>query len=139
MLNNTLVTNEIKNSSGAEVEFSRISTVGRQTVFKAASETPSLPHRLTISHQESGSGLKLRRRSLVRFDLTVISTVNNVDPVVVSAYAVLDAPIGALATQADMKNVLANLNSFLSTTGAATAVLFDGSGNGTVALLNGEL
>lgn len=139
MLNNTLVTNEVKNSAGTEIEFSRISTVGRSTLFAKANEVPSLPHRLTVSHQENGTGFKLRRRSLVRFDLTVISSVDNVTPVQISAYAVLDAPVGALASNAELKNVMANLNSFLSTTGAATTVLLDGTGNGTLALVNGEL
>lgn len=139
MLTNTLVSNEVKNAAGTEQEFSRISTVGRQTIFAKANETPSQPHRLTISHQESGNGKTLRRRSLVRFDLTVISDVDNVTPVNIAAYAVLDAPVGALVSNAKMKDVVANLNSFLSTTGAGTTVLFDGSGNGSLSLLNGEL
>jgi hypothetical protein len=36
-------------------------------------------------------------------------------------------------------NVIAELQSFLSTTGAGTTVLFDGTGNGAVALLTGGL
>lgn len=139
MLSNTLNTNEIKNSAGTEQEFQRLSTSDRETVFGLITETPSLPHRLSIKHQESGSGITKRRRSLVRFDKTVISTVDNVTPVTVSAYMVLDAPVGALATNAEMAHVNANLMSFVATTGAATTVLFDNTGNGAAALLNGGL
>lgn len=140
MLSNTLVTNEVKNSAGTEVEFSRISSgPGRTTEFKATAETPSLPHRLTISHSESGSGIKLRRRSVFRFDKTVISPVDDVSPVVVSAYVVADFPIGALETTAEPANVLAETMSFLASLGASTTILYDGTGNGAVTLLSGEL
>lgn len=139
MLPNTLNTNEVKDSSAAAVTFSRISTEGRTTTFAKIGEAPSLPHRISIRHQETGSGLSLRRRSVVRFDKTVISPVDNATPVTVSAYAILDAPVGALTTSAEMANVIAELNSFLSTTGAGTTVLFNGTGNGSVALLEGGL
>lgn len=139
MLSNTLNTNEIKNSAGTEVEFSRLSTGDRTTTFAQVSETPSQPHRLMISHQENGSGMKKRRRSLVRFDKTVISGVDSSTPITVSAYAVLDFPIGASSSSAEAANVLAELMSFLATTGAATTVLFDCTGNGAKSLLNGDL
>lgn len=139
MLANTLNTNEVKNASAAEVEFSRISTNDRSTVFAQISEAPSLPHRLTISHSESGVGLKRRRRSVCRFDKTVISNVDNVTPVTNTAYIVLDSPVGAQSTNVEMANVLAELLSFCATTGAGTTVLFDGTGNGAVTLLTGGL
>lgn len=140
MLSNTLVTNEVKNSAGTEVEFSRISSgPGRTTIFRASSETPSLPHRMTISHQESGSGLNLKRRSVVRFDKSIISPVDDVTAKVVSAYIVLDAPIGALETTAEPANVLAELMSFVASLGASTTILYDGTGNGAVTLLTGDL
>lgn len=139
MLSNTLNTNEIKNAAGAEVEFARISSGPRQTEFAQITESPSAPHRLVISHQETGSGKLLRRRSLVRFNKTVISTVDNVTPVTVSAYAILDAPVGALLASTEMSNTIAELMSFLSTTGAGTTVLFDCSGNGAATLLSGGL
>lgn len=139
MLSNTLNTNEIKNSSGTEVEFSRLGISDRQTTFSQIAETPSAPHRLTIAHQESGAGLKQRRRSVVRFDKTVISSVDSITPVTVSAYIVLDTPCGALNVNTEPANVIAELLSFCATTGAATTVLFDGTGNGAAALLNGGL
>lgn len=139
MLNNTLNTNEVKDSAGAEVEFTRLSTKDRTTEFAKTSESPAAPYRLKISHLESGSGIRKRRRSVVRVDKTTVSTVDNVTPVTSSAYIVLDAPIGALVAMTEPGNVLANLLSFCATTGAATTVLFDGTGNGAQALLQGWL
>lgn len=139
MLANTLNTNEIKDSTGTEVEFSRLVQSGRETVFAKVSETPSLPYRLTVKHQETGSGIRKRRRSLIRFDKTVMSGVDTTLPVTVSAYMVLDTPVGALTANTDPTNVIANLLSLIATTGAATTVLFDGTGNGAKALLNGDL
>jgi len=137
MLANTLVTNEVKNSTGAEVEFSRASTEGRTTVFKQSAETPNAPHRLKISHQESGAGTKLVRRSVVRVDKTVTGADSN--PVVVTAYTVLVHPVGNLASQAEPKHVLAELMSFCASLGASTTILYDGTGNGAVCLLEGDL
>jgi hypothetical protein len=139
MLSNTLNTNEIKNAAGTEVEFSRLSTSARSTEFAQIGETPALPHRLLISHQESLAGLKKRRRSLVRFDKTVISTVDNVTPVTISAYAVLDFPVGAMAAITEGTNVVAELMSFMASLGATTTILYDGTGNGANALLTGGL
>jgi len=139
MLSNSLNTNEVKNSGGTEVEFSRLSTSDRQTVFSQVAETPSAPHRLTISHQETGSGMKQRRRSVVRFDKTVISGVDSVTPITVSAYTVLDFPVGASTTAAEAANVIAELISFCASLGADTTILYNGTGNGAAALLNGSL
>lgn len=139
MLSNTLNTNEIKNKAGTEVEFSRLSTNDRKTEFAQVAETPALPHRLNIAHQETGTGIKQRRRSLVRFDKTVASGVDATVPVVCSAYLVVDAPVGALTTMDEPKNVLAELLSFCATTGAATTVLFDCTGNGASVLIDGGL
>jgi hypothetical protein len=139
MLSNTLNTNEVKNAAGTEVEFSRLSTSDRKTVFSQISESPSLPHRLSIQHQETGTGIKLRRRSVVRFDKTVISTVDSATPITISAYAVLDAPVGGLTANTEMANVTAELMSFMASLGASTTILYDGTGNGAVSLLTGSL
>jgi hypothetical protein len=139
MLSNTLNTNEIKNAAGTEVEFSRIATNERSTEFAQITEAPSAPHRLKIQHQETGAGLKKRRRSVVRFDKTVVSTVDSETPVTVSAYAVLDAPVGALIANTEMANVIAELMSFLASLGASTTILYDGTGNGAATLLSGGL
>lgn len=139
MLSNTLVTNEVKNSAGTEVEFGRISIGERSTEFAALLETPASAHRLKISHLESGSGINKRRRSLVRFDKTVISSVDSETPVVVSAYAVLDSPVGALTANTEPTNVVAELMSFMASLGASTTILYDGTGNGATTLLSGGL
>jgi len=138
MLSNTLNTNEIKNAAGTEQEFSRLLTNERKTVFGLITEAPSAPHRLTIQHSETGSGITKRRRSVARFDKTVISTVDSVTPVTVSAYLVLDIPVGALTAITEAANVLAELGSF-SHTLATNTHLYDGTGTGAAALLSGGL
>jgi len=139
MLSNTLNTNEIKNAAGTEVEFSHKSQVATTRVFGQLPENPSQPHRLTLSHAETGLGMKRRRRSLVRFDKTVISGVDSETPITVSAYAVLDFPVGASASTAEAANVLAELMSFIASNGGSTTILYDGTGSGAAAMLNGDL
>lgn len=139
MLANTLNTNEIKDSAGVEVEFTRIKSSGRETEFAKIGESPALPHRLIIKHVETGSGIRKRRRSVVRFDLTSMSTVDATVPVVTSAYAVLDTPVGAITANTVPTNVLANLMSFIASLGATTTILYDGTGNGAKVLLQGDL
>jgi len=139
MLSNTLNTNEVKNSAGTEIEFQRLSSSNRSTEFGQISESPSLPNRMSIAHQEVGTAIKKRRRSVLRFDKTVMSTVDTTLPVTVSAYCVVDIPVGAITTNAEPAHVLAQLMSFLATTGAATTVLFDCTGNGARELLAGGL
>lgn len=139
MLSNTLVTNEIKNAAGTEVEFSRISIGDRKTEFAMVSETPALPNRLVISHVESGSGINRRRRSVVRFDKTTAGEVDTTQNVKSTAYLVLDAPIGNLTTSTALANVVAQLTSFVASLGASTTILYDGTGNGAVALISGGI
>lgn len=139
MITDTLVTNEVKNAAGVEQEFNRISSSDRKTEFALVGESPAFPHRLTVSHSETGKGLNKRRRSLVRFDKTVESDVDDATPVTTSAYIVLDAPVGALTTNAQMKEVIANLMSFCASLGATSTILYDCSGNGASALVNGTL
>jgi len=139
MLSNTLVTNEVKNSAGTEVEFSRLEQKDRRTEYAQVGEVPSLPYRLSVSHQESGTGLKRRRRSVVRVDKTTMSGVDATLPITTSAYLVLDHPVGASASNAEATNVIANILSFCASLGASTTILYDGTGNGAVALLSGGL
>lgn len=134
-----LTTNEVKDHAGTEVEYNRISTLDRSVTFAKNGELPYLPTRLKVSHQEIGSGSNLRRRSVVRFDDTVINSVDGVTPVTVSAYAVLDIPVGALADLTKPQDTMAKLMSFLASLGASTTILYDGTGNGAAALLNGSL
>lgn len=136
---NELNTNEIKNPAGVEVEFTKISTGPRESVYKAVAEAPNRPSRLTIKHNETGAGFNKRRRSLVRFDHSVVSTVDSTKIVTISAYAVFDTPVGAVASTTDMDDPLAYLISFLSSLGATTTILYDCTGNGARALMNGEI
>jgi len=138
MLSNTLDSNEVKNAANSEVEFQALSIGDRQRVYGQVSETPSAPHRLSVKHTETGLGIKHRRRSLIRVDKTVISSVDNVTPVTASAYIVLDAPVGALTAATELANVLAELGSFVYTTDGAT-LLHNGTGNGAAALLTGGI
>lgn len=139
MLSNTLNTNEIKNSAGTEQEFSRLFAGERDTEFSLIGESPALQHRLKISHQEIGAGIAKRRRSVVQFRKDVVSTIDNVTPVTIKAQMTLDAPVGALAANAEIANVLANLISFCASSGANTTILYDCTGNGANALLTGSL
>jgi hypothetical protein len=140
MLNSPLNTNEIKNSLGVEVEFERLSSgPGRETVFRQINESPSLQHRITIKHSETGTGINRRRRSVVRFDKTIIATVDSVTPVTISKYDVLDAPVGALTASTEIANVIAEAMSFFASTGSDSTIKFDCTGNGAKVLLNGDL
>lgn len=140
MLPNTLVTNEVKDAAGTEVEYQRWDgPTGRSTIFQKILEAPALEDRLLISHVESGLGIKRRRRSVVRFNLTAASGVDATVLVTSSAYAVLDAPVGAQTSNVQNAGALARLMSFLASLGASTTILYDGTGSGAVALLNGTL
>lgn len=139
MIATTLNTNEIKNAAGTEVEFGRSSSEGRTVIYETLSVVPAMPHRLTVKHSETGSGTGLRRRSLVRFDKVIAGQVDTTAPCTVSFYAVADIPVGNMTALTEAQNVCAELMSFLATTGAATTVLFDCSGNGASALVNGTL
>jgi len=137
MLPTNLATNEVKNAAGAEIEFSRLSTLDRSVTFAQANEQPNLPHRLKVSHLESGAGVLLRRRSVARIDKTVAGVSGT--PRVVSAYCVLDIPVGDLGATTEPTAVVAELNSFMASLGASTTILYDGTGYGSAALINGSL
>jgi len=140
MLSDNLVTNEIKNAAGAEVEFQHYEHLtGRGRIFAKKGESPSYPHRLTIKHSETGTGVKLRRRSAIRFDETSLSQVDSVTPITDSVYVVVDSAVGHHTTSAKLTDLIANLMSFLASTGATTTILYDGTGNGAVVLRDGSL
>jgi len=137
MLPNNLTTNEVKNSAGTEVEFLRIGTVDRSVSFAQSGETPNAPHRIKVSHLESGSGADLVRRSSTRVDKTILGVSGK--PRVISFYTVAVVPVGDINSTSEVANVAAELNSFMASTGATTTILFDGTGNGTAALISGTL
>lgn len=138
-LSNLLNTNEIKDAAGAEMEFQHLRQLGSTRIFGLITAAPSLPHLLTLGHQESGSGIKLRRRSLVRFDKTELSGVDLVTPITNSVYQVTDFAVGHMANMNGPKMLCANLGSFGWSLGATTTILYDGTGNGCAVCLNGLL
>jgi len=136
----TLTTNQIKDAAGTEIEFQDIGSDQPKTrVFAKIGESPALHDRLTVKHQETGVGLKQRRRSLVRFDLAAMSDVDTSVSATDSAYLVMDLAIGARLTDANFKAVLARLLSFVASDGANTTIKLDGTGTGGQVLLTGGL
>lgn len=133
-----LTTNEVKNAAGTEVEFDRLATVDRSVTFAKVGEVPNLPVRLKVSHQETGSGVNGRRRSVVRVDLSNTGF-DSITTVTTSCYIVLDIPIGAVSSFSDAKDAVAYIMSFVASLGASTTILYDGTGNGASALINGSL
>lgn len=132
-----LNTNEVKNAAGTEEQFIRRRSNDRMLVFAKENVPPNLDHTLTISHLENGSGVDKVRRSMVRVDKTVLGVSGL--PRTISKYEVTVIPVGDIANYNDVKDVSANLGSFTQTTGAATTVLFDGTGHGSDAAINGTL
>lgn len=138
MLANLLPSGSVRNAAGAAIEFERISQSDRDTVFAQVNESPALKNRLSIKHTETGSGVNRRRRSVVRFDKDIVSTVDATKTVTVSAYSVLDAPVGAVTTNAEIVGIVAYLSGFLASLGTTT-LLYNGTGNGQVCLIQGSL
>jgi hypothetical protein len=139
MLSDTLVTNEVKDSVGTEIEFERINSEGRTTVFQTTNPTPGRPHTLTIKHQESGSGVSKRRRSTVRFDKVIVGQVDTTRTETISAYVVGDFPVGNMTAYTQVYEVLANLMSFLASDGSGTTILYAGTGSGAKSLALGTI
>lgn len=137
-----LNTNEVKNSSGTEVEFTRLGpldTNPRSVQFAYVGESPAYPRRIIASHAFSGTGTALRRRSLVRVNYALIGQVDATKVETISFYAVADIPQGNLTGVTEMTHAYAYLNSFLSSLGASTTILYDGTGNGGEVLLRQSL
>lgn len=139
MLASTLVTNEVKNAAGTEEEFERFSSDGRSAVYMKVNEVPAYPHRLTINHSESGTGVNRRRRSVVRIDKTVAGQIDTTVAMRGSVYIVGDFPVGNISTNALIADIIANLLSFSASLGANTTILYDGTGNGAKTLIAGSI
>lgn len=137
MLPTNLTTNEVKNSSGTEVEFLRNGSIGREVTFAKSGEAPNLQNRIKVSHTEIGKGVDLRRRSLLRVDLQVAGVSGKTRNI--GCYAVADIPAGDISAMTEVKNALAMLISLLASTGADTTIKFDCTGYGADALVNGSL
>lgn len=133
-----LTTNEVKDQSGTENEYIRKSSGEGFVQYQLNGAAPNRPYTLKVSHSESGTGTNKRRRSLVRFDHTVIGY-SSLAPKVVSGYVVLDIPVGDIEDLVPASKIAANIMSFLASQGASTTILYDGTGYGAAALINGTL
>jgi hypothetical protein len=139
MLPNTLNTNEIKNNAGTGTSFTRRSISESATEFNYTTEAPNKPVRMDIKHTETGVGLNKRRRSLIRFDYSHLSSVDATLIVKDSLYVVLDTSVGHHVDNTHPTILLAYMNSFMASLGASTTILYDGTGNGARVLMNAEL
>jgi hypothetical protein len=134
-----LTTNEVKDAAGAEIEFLRFdSGQPRKLVFAKLNETPAYEHRLDIAHVESGAGLRRRRRSKCGVRIGHLSSVDSLTPVFTLGYLILDSPVGAITDLTIPTKCIANLMSFIASQGSTT-ILYDGTGYGAAALINGSL
>jgi len=139
MLPLTLNTNEIKDQTGTEVEFQRLSTSERQLIFGKIGESLAYPQRLMCAHQEIGEGLAKRRRSVVRIEYSAAGAVDATKPIKCIGQITMDIPIGNMTVTNLANSVAAYLMSFLASKGASTTILYDGTGYGAEVLINGSL
>lgn len=133
----SLTSNEVKNASGVEVEFTGYGAVGRSKEYQSTTELPAYPHRIRLDHQTSGVGVNKIRRSRLGVYLETSGAVDITKKAIVRADCVVTFPEGNQSTTDVLKLVLANLISLLASTGADTVVKFDCTGNGADALLKG--
>lgn len=132
-----LLTNEVKDRAGAEVEFEHLSLDGREHLYKKKGAAPNQPVILRIAHQVNGTGIEAVRRSVVRVDATLTGASGK--PRNMFVQKTWSIPEGDLADLNLAKDLSAMIDSFCATTGAATTVLFDGSGSGDSAGINGTV
>lgn len=136
MLPLNLTTNEIRDAAAVEIEFSRMSQNDNSVTFVNTAASPAYPHTIKVSHQSLGGEGTRRRRSLIRVDYSHAGLVSG-KVYQTLAYTVLDRSLEVSNNDA-AKMALANLGSLLSTLGT-NLHLYDGTGNGAAALLNGTL
>lgn len=134
-----LTNNEVKDRSGAAVNFTRRSNgPGSAVEFSRVSEVPARPYRISVRHQDIGSGITARRRSAIQVRQTFVGHVDLTKYSTVIATITLDVPTGNLTGMNEAKDVLANLGQFCFTIGAAeTCTRLDGTGYGVAALTDG--
>lgn len=138
MLPSALTNNEVKDRAGVEVEFNRWNSDERKVEFAKVGEVPSLPRRLIVSHQETGEGTELVRRSAAIVNVYIVGTKSGkIKPI--QALLKLTIPQGDIDDYNTVKDALAYLLSSAATTGAGTTVLFDCSGTVADALINGSM
>lgn len=135
MLATNLTSNEVKDKSGTEKEFSRVKSRATGVTFALSGETYNLPCRLDVDHVETGTGLNRKRQSRVRLSKVGVSA-DGVSTAETIGNFSINIPVGKLNNQDDAKDVIAMITSFIATAGTNT-FLYDGTGTGASALLNG--
>jgi hypothetical protein len=134
-----LTTNEVKNASGTEVEFLHFDAPPRGKIYHNAAVAPSEPQRIRFSHEESGISLKNKRRSLMETSIGVTGNDALGTPGKIVIRTVAEIPLGLLADFNDVAKAMAYHVSLLASQGASTTILYDGTGYGAAALINGTL
>lgn len=134
-LPNDLLTNEVKDRAGVEVEFNYFSRDLREMIYTRKGVAPSLECFLKVKHQDVGTGSATVQRSLVRVDGAFVGKSGKL--CVASVYKNAVIPKGELDDLNFILDLNAMLNSFCALTGAGTTLLFDGSGTGDYALTHG--
>jgi hypothetical protein len=86
-----------------------------QSEYKDGSAALDQPHLLKISHQETGAGLKRRRRSLWSIDKVVEDSTSG-EQGLLRVYLIADIPQG-IATSTQVTEQITLMKSFLSTAG----------------------
>jgi hypothetical protein len=83
------------------------------------------------------SGVDERRRSALQFrkEAAGVSGVERAHVITVT----VDCPIGDIADYTVTKDLMAEVLSFCASLGASTTILYDCTGNGAAALVNGTL
>lgn len=137
MLTDLLNTNEVKNAAGTEVEFETWDKSGRSHTWKQVTEPPNREHRMRVIHTTAGEGEDTVRRSNLSISKEITGVSGKKRKVIFSG--TLTSPDGDIADQTELKNVIAEFMSVMATTGAATTVLFDCTGNGADALTYGRI
>lgn len=139
MLPAHLVTNEVKNAAGVEIEFNRTRNSDTGVGFSVKVPNPQLPHKVDFDHQIVGEGTSQRRRSRQRVEYTVPGCTDATKKAVCVCNITLDVPIGNIENFDAAKMALANSIALLASTGADTVVKFDCTGVGADCLINGTL
>lgn len=139
-----LTTNEVKNAAGVEIEFNRLGALSsnpRSLEFAYASEQPARPFRMAWAHQELGTERARIRQSVQKTNYTVPTTnlVDTTRSTTVTVQTKVTVPIGNLTSLADVKDAVAAHVSALASRGADSTILFNCTGVGAEALVNGSL
>lgn len=139
MLAESLNTNQIKNAAGTEKEFFKIGPLGDSgSKYQLIPQDITEPHVMNVRHAIEGTGVGRKRKSVIRFEKSTAGLVDATKQATCWAQVTTSVDIGNLENLDNLKEVLANLMSFLATTGAGTTVLFDCTGTGAVSILEGS-